>query len=347
MKQPPAPTSGAYDPAGQGSHAHPDGTPAAAATPSRYASWSAGSPEQPVSWQPSEPEREAARSLPTPKRAPIETLVAEPAEWPAAPSLEPPATVPPGVLNTASSVEDSAAGSPVEKPVPSTGSRAPGSVSNPVRSWLRRATNRGRTWLSVGVVAAVLVLLVGGGYLVSTALFGDAKDGTSGRSSAPVPSVTSTASAKTFEAFTLNGNTLTGDGFIATLPKGWELSSTNGSKNQGELIDGNANFIDYYSNLPNSAATNCDYQAASVATAAGVESSTPPVAVDGVIWAGKATKGVKTTVKRANQKAKEVVGLYCLDDKGLSYMIRTVAWEADDASVTASAKALMAGWTWQ
>jgi hypothetical protein len=221
---------------------------------------------------------------------------------------------------------------------------------------------KSRTGLIIGVVAAVLVLLIGGGYLLTNVLKNNvgtttatpsaaatSKASTSASASAK-PSVSkssASSSASGYPGFKQTGSTLTGPNFTTTMPAGWTLSSSNGGKNEGEIVDTSNNIIDYYSDFTRSASANCTYQISSVTTASGIESSDPPAKVDGVTWAGSAATGMKVTIKRDTQTKREVFAFYCLDYNGSGYLIRTIAWEADDASVLTGAKSLLAAWKWQ
>ena len=216
---------------------------------------------------------------------------------------------------------------------------------------------KSRTGLVIGVVAAVLVLLVGGGYLVSQALKKPAAVSPIATPTAPASTKATTASASAstsatstasgFPGFTQSGSTLTGSNFTTTLPTGWTLSAKNGGKNEGEIVDHNNNLIDYFSDYQRNATENCAYQAASVASATGVETAQPPVAVDGAVWAGDPATGVEVTLKRATQTQQEVVGYYCVDHAGVSVLVRSIAWASNKASVQTGAKQLLASWKWQ
>jgi hypothetical protein len=221
---------------------------------------------------------------------------------------------------------------------------------------------KSRTGLIIGVVAAVLVLLIGGGYLltnvlnknVATPIVTPAASATSSTSKATSASATSSttkssasASSSGYPGFKQSGTTLSGPNFTTTMPSGWSLSSSNGGKNEGEIVDGSNNIIDYYSDFTRSATANCTYQITSVTTASGVASSDPPVTVDGVTWGGNPATAMKVTIKRESQTKREVFGFFCLDYNGSGYLVRSIAWEADDASVMTGAKAVLASWKWQ
>jgi len=213
------------------------------------------------------------------------------------------------------------------------------------------------TGLVIGVVAAVLVLLVGGGYLVSQALkkpdavspiaTPTAPASTKATTASASASTSATSTASGFPGFTQSGSTLTGSNFTTTLPTGWTLSAKNGGKNEGEIIDQNNNLIDYFSDYQRNATENCAYQAASIASASGVETAQPPVAVNGAVWAGDPATGVEVTLKRATQTQQEVVGYYCVDHGGVSVLVRSISWASDKASVQTGAKQLLASWKWQ
>lgn len=217
---------------------------------------------------------------------------------------------------------------------------------------------KSKTGLIIGVVAAVLVLLVGGGYLVSKALNKDtpiaittpsvnssaSKAATSAAKSSSKSTASSSASG--YPGFSQSGTALTGDGFTAVLPKGWTVSSSNGGKNEGEIVDAYNNVIDYYSDFSRNAAANCSYQTGLIASTSGVESADPVVKVDGITWGGSPAIGAKVTFKRASQTKKEVVGFYCVDYSGISYMVRSIAWVDDDASVLEGTKSLLGSWKW-
>lgn len=215
----------------------------------------------------------------------------------------------------------------------------------------------------VGVVAA-LALVFGGGYLVYRASQNKAVDvvviqstpamptsaaapSTTQSSSPTTRSSSPSASASGNPGFRLSGSTLTGVGVTATLPAGWKLSPTNGGENEGQIIDANRNYIEYYSGFSRNAAANCAHQAEWAASAAGVESSDPPVTVDGVTWAGSPAVAITVTMKRASQTEREVLGYYCVDHNGDSYALRSIAWDSDAADVVTGAKALLASWKWQ
>jgi hypothetical protein len=219
---------------------------------------------------------------------------------------------------------------------------------------------KSRTGLIIGVVAAVLVLLIGGGYLLTNALKSNVAtpvvtptaiatpSKATSASAAPSASKSSaTSSTSGYPGFKLSGSTLSGPNFSTTLPTGWTLSSGNGGKNEGEIVDAANNIIDYYSDYSRSAAANCTYQISSITGATGIESSDPPVNVDGITWGTDAATGMKVTIKRTSQTKREVFAFYCLDYNGSGYLIRTIAWEADDASVATGAKSLLAAWKWQ
>lgn len=232
---------------------------------------------------------------------------------------------------------------------------------------------KSRTGLVIGVVAVVLVLLVGGGFIVSQALkkpsalspistpsvaptskasasAGSSTATTSASASASASASTSasaTASSTSYPGFTQSGSTLSGSNFSTALPTGWTLSATNGGKNEGEIIDAYNNLIDYYSGYQRSAADNCAYQASAIASAAGVESAQPAVAVNGVMWAGQPATGVEVTLKRASQTQQEVLGYYCLDRPDGSVLVRSIAWATDRATVQSGAKQLLSNWKWQ
>ena len=213
---------------------------------------------------------------------------------------------------------------------------------------------RSRTGLVIGVVAAVLVLLVGGDYLVSQALKKpDAVPpiattaSTQATTASTSASASATSSASGFPGFTQSGSTLTGSNFTTTLPTGWTLSAKNGGKNEGQIVDQNNNIIDYFSGYQRNATQNCAYQAAAFATTSGVETAQPPVAVNGTVWAGDLATGVEVTLKRATQTQQEVFGYYCVDHAGVSVLVRSISWASDQASVRAGAKQLLASWKWQ
>jgi hypothetical protein len=221
---------------------------------------------------------------------------------------------------------------------------------------------KSRTGLIIGVVAAVLVLLIGGGYLLTNVLNKNVatpivtptasatSTATKSASTSAAPSTansSATASTSGYPGFKLSGSTLSGPNFSATMPTGWTLSSGNGGKNEGEIVDASNNIIDYYSDFTRSASANCTYQISSVTSASGIESSDPPVKVDGVTWGTDAATGMKVTIKRTSQTKREVFAFYCLDYNGSGYLVRTIAWEADDASVLTGAKSLLASWKWQ
>jgi hypothetical protein len=215
---------------------------------------------------------------------------------------------------------------------------------------------KSRAGLVIGVVAAVLVLLVGGGYLVSQALKKPDAVAPIATPTAPISKATTanasasasaTSSASGYPGFTQSGSTLTGSNFTTTLPTGWTLSAKNGGKNEGEIIDQDNNLIDYFSDYQRNATENCAYQAASIASASGVETAQPPVAVNGVVWAGDPATGVEVTLKRATQTQQEVVGYYCVDHAGVSVLVRSISWASNTASVQTGAKQLLASWKWQ
>jgi hypothetical protein len=216
---------------------------------------------------------------------------------------------------------------------------------------------KSRTGLVIGVVAAVLVLLVGGGYLVSQALkkpdavspiaTPTAPASTKATTASASASTSATSTASGYPGFTQSGSTLGGSNFTAVLPTGWTLSAKNGGKNEGEIIDQNNNIIDYFSDYQRNATQNCAYQAAAIATASGVETAQPPVAVNGTVWAGDLATGVEVTLKRATQTQQEVFGYYCVDHAGVSVLVRSISWASDQASVRAGAKQLLASWKWQ
>ncbi len=224
----------------------------------------------------------------------------------------------------------------------------------------------------------MLVLLVGGGYLVWQALKEPAAAGpitsttaptttqassgasssgasssratssSASSSSAPTsagPSASSAASG--YPGFTQSGSTLTGSDFTASLPTGWTLSANNGGKNEGEIIDQDNNLIDYFSDFQRAAIENCAYQASAIASASGVETAQPPVAVNGAMWGSEQAVGVEVTLKRTSQTEQEVIGYYCLDHAGVSVLVRSVAWANNRASVQAGTKQLLASWKWQ
>jgi hypothetical protein len=216
---------------------------------------------------------------------------------------------------------------------------------------------KSRAGLVIGVVAAVLVLLVGGGFLVSQALkkpaavvpitTPTAPATTKASSSPPSASASASSSASGYTGFTQSGSTLTGSNFTASLPDGWTLSANNGGKNEGEIIDTNNNLLDYFSDFQRAAVENCAYQAATIASASGVETAQPPVPVEGVMWDGDPATGVEVTLKRSSQTQQEVIGYYCIDHAGVSVLLRSIAWATDRASVQAGAKQLLVGWHWQ
>jgi len=216
---------------------------------------------------------------------------------------------------------------------------------------------KSKTGLVIGVVAAVLVLLVGGGYLVSQALKKPAAVSPIATPTAPASTKATTASASAstsatstasgYPGFTQSGSTLGGSNFTAVLPTGWTLSAKNGGKNEGEIVDHNNNLIDYFSDYQRNATENCAYQAASIASASGVETAQPPVAVNGAVWAGDPATGVEVTLNRATQTQQEVVGYYCVDHAGVSVIVRSISWASDKASVQTGAKQLLASWKWQ
>jgi len=216
---------------------------------------------------------------------------------------------------------------------------------------------RSRTGLVIGVVAAVLVLLVGGGYLVSQALKKPDALPPIATPTAPATTKATTASASAsasasstasgYPGLTQSGSTLTGSNFTTTLPTGWTLSANNGGKNEGEIIDQNNNLIDYFSDFQRAAVENCAYQASSIASASGVETAQPPVAVNGAMWGSDQATGVEVTLKRTSQTQQEVVGYYCIDHAGVSLLVRSISWASNQASVQAGAKQLLASWKWQ
>jgi hypothetical protein len=208
------------------------------------------------------------------------------------------------------------------------------------------------------VVAAVLVLLVGGGFIVSQAMkktvavppiATPAASATTRSTTSSAPSTTPSASssASGYTGFTQSGTTLSGENFTATLPTGWTLSAKNGGTNEGEIIDINNNLVDYFSDFQRPAAENCAYQAATIASASGVETAQPPVAVTGAMWGPDPATGVEVTLKRSSQTQQEVIGYYCIDHAGISVLVRSIAWVSDRSSVQAGAKALLASWKWQ
>ena len=218
---------------------------------------------------------------------------------------------------------------------------------------------KSRTGLVIGVVAAVLVLLVGGGFLVSQAMkkpvavppiATPSASATTKATTSSAPSSTkasASSSASGYTGFTQSGSTLSGENFTATLPAGWTLSAKNGGTNEGEIIDTNNNLVDYFSDFQRPAAENCAYQAQTIATASGVETAQPAVAVTGATWGSDPATGVEVTLKRSSQTQQEVIGYYCVDHNGISVLVRSIAWATDRASVPAGAKALLASWKWQ
>ncbi len=239
------------------------------------------------------------------------------------------------------------------------------------------ARRKTRTGLVIGVVAALVVLLGGGGFFVAQAMRqvaaapsittpsapGTTSASTSGvpstaASSAPAstsastsgaPSTTASASSTDagYAGFTLSGTTLTGSNFTTSLPAGWVLSTANGGKNEGEVIDAKGNLLDYYSGFQRGAAENCAFQAQAISSASGVESAEPAVVVNGVTWGSGAATGLEVLLKRSSQTEQEVVGYYCVDHAGNSVLVRSVAWLTDRASVQTGAKELLAAWKWQ
>ena len=208
------------------------------------------------------------------------------------------------------------------------------------------------------MIAAVLVLLVGGGFLVSQALKKPAaavpiatptapattKATTSSAPSSTSPSASSSASG--YPGLTQSGSTLTGSNFTTSLPAGWTLSTTNGGKNEGEIIDQDNNLIDYFSDFQRGAVENCAYQASSIASATGVETAQPAVPVEGVMWGGDPATGVEVTLKRSSQTQQEVIGYYCLDHAGVSVLVRSISWVANRSSVQTGAKQFLMAWKW-
>ena len=216
---------------------------------------------------------------------------------------------------------------------------------------------KSRAGLVIGVVVAVLVLLVGGGYLVSQALkkpdavppiaTPTAPASTKATTSSASASTSATSTPSGSPGFTQSGSTLTGSNFTTTLPTGWTLSANNGGKNEGEIIDQNNNLIDYFSDFQRAAVENCAYQASSIASASGVETAQPPVAANGAMWGSDQATGVEVTLKRTSQTQQEVVGYYCIDHAGVSVLVRSISWASNRASVQTGAKQLLASWKWQ
>jgi hypothetical protein len=216
---------------------------------------------------------------------------------------------------------------------------------------------RSRTGLVIGVVAAVFVLLVGGGYLVSQALkkpdavspiaTPTASASTKATTASASASTSATSTASGFPGFTRSGSTLTGSNFTTTLPTGWTLSANNGGKNEGEIVDGNGYLVDYYTNYPRKATENCAYQATTIASATTVETAQPAVPVSDATWAGEAATGVEVTYQLKSHTRLEVIAIYCIDHAGVSILVRSLAWASDRASVEAAVKQLLASWKWQ
>jgi hypothetical protein len=170
---------------------------------------------------------------------------------------------------------------------------------------------------------------------------------TSATTASASASTSATSTDSGYPGFTQSGSTLGGSNFTAVLPTGWALSTKNGGKNEGEIVDANNNLIDYFTDFQRKASENCAYQASSIASATGVETAQPAVPVSGATWAGEAATGVEVTIKRTSQTQQEVVGYYCIDHAGLSILVRSISWVSDRASVQAGAKQLLASWKWQ
>ena len=160
-------------------------------------------------------------------------------------------------------------------------------------------------------------------------------------------SASATSTASGYPGFTQSGSTLSGSNFTTTLPTGWTLSANNGGKNEGEIFDKNGNLVDYYTRFTRKATENCAYQAATIASATGVETAQPAVPVSGATWAGEAATGVEVMLKRTSQTQQEVVGYYCIDHAGVSVLVRSISWASNQASVQTGAKQLLASWKWQ
>jgi hypothetical protein len=163
----------------------------------------------------------------------------------------------------------------------------------------------------IGVVAAVLVLLGGGGYLVSQAMkkpvaippIATPTAPTSSNASASGASSTTASASSTaggYTGFTLSGETLSGANFTTSLPSGWLLSKNNGGKNEGEVMDANDNILDYFSDFPRGSAANCAYQATAISSSTGVETAQPAVAVNGAMWGSDQATGVEVLLKRTS-----------------------------------------------
>ena len=204
----------------------------------------------------------------------------------------------------------------------------------------------------------MLVLLVGGGYLVTQALkspgaLGPITTPTAATSTAATSSTVSTStqasatsSSSGYPGFSQSGSTLSGSNFTAVLPTGWTVSAHNGGDNEGQIIDENSNLIDYFTDFPRTPADNCSHQASAVAQGSTVETANPPVPVSAV-WAGETASGLEVTLKRTSQTNQEVVGFYCIDHGGVSVAMRTIAWQSNQASVQTGVKQLLASWKWR
>lgn len=189
---------------------------------------------------------------------------------------------------------------------------------------------------------AVAALVVAVGVIVASAF-------TFTRLNAPAPTlptaivVTPTSSAPSLgSGFTIDGTTLKGATFTATLPAGYQLSEANGVDNDGSIFNDHDAIL-YYAATPNTASSRCTTALRSYQQRFGGTISDAPT----VMWAGTQTVTMKLNAVSPTTGVAITMYSYCVDRPGTkAAAIQALTDAQSKTDVTKTVEALLASWTW-
>ncbi len=156
------------------------------------------------------------------------------------------------------------------------------------------------------------------------------------------PGVRPSAGPVSKRGFTLTGTTVTGYKFTSTMPDGWVLSTRNGTTNNGEVStqQGDA-AVAYYGPYTIEPQALCDFFVEDVRSAA-TDETTP---ID-VMWGEDAVQGTEINVLPKGSTSRTVLGYYCSEQNGQSFIVQTLAYESSAAIARTAGEQFLRDWIW-
>ncbi len=189
--------------------------------------------------------------------------------------------------------------------------------------------------LGVGVLVVAVAVIVASAIVFS-------------RLNTPAPTLPTTISvapsttATYGPGFTIDGTTLKGSTFTATLPAGYQLSQGNGVDNDGSMFNDHDGIV-YFSAVPNTAASRCTTAIQSFQERFGGTISDGPT----VMWAGTQTVTKKLAATSPTTGVAITMYAYCVDRPGTkAAAIQALTDAQSKTDITKTVEALLASWTW-